>query len=79
MRRLLRVGGHFLISIKEGKGENWAADKGMEERFFTYYESEELDALLAAAGFEIEFSETKGVSGGRSGLSWLTRIAVAKA
>ena len=78
VRRLLRVGGHFLISIKEGVGEAMVADKGMEGRFFTYYTSEELDGLLGEAGFGIEYSETKGVSGGASGLAWLTRIAVAR-
>ena len=78
VRRMLRVGGHFLVSVKEGQGEAWVADKGMEERFFTYYGSEELDKLLEQAGFEIEYSETKGVPGGASGLSWLTRVAVAQ-
>jgi SAM-dependent methyltransferase len=74
MRRLLQEGGHFMISVKEGKGENWVADKGMEERFFTYYESEELDQLLAESDFEIEYSESKS-----AGIAtWLTRIAVAK-
>jgi ubiquinone/menaquinone biosynthesis C-methylase UbiE len=74
MRRLLVSGGHLMVSIKEGKGENWVADKGMEERFFTYYEGEELDQLLKGAGFEVEYSESKpaGVA------TWLTRIAVAR-
>jgi ubiquinone/menaquinone biosynthesis C-methylase UbiE len=74
MHRLLQAEGHLMISVKEGNGEGWSADKGMEERFFAYYESEELDLLLGEAGFEIKYSERKAGSA-----NWLTRIATTQA
>lgn len=73
LHRLLRRGGHCMVSVKEGSGEGWSTEKGMEARFFTYYGSEELDKLLEQSGFEIVYSERKMGSA-----NWLTRIAVAK-
>lgn len=57
--RVLRPGGHALITIAEGDGEGWepyahpsGADEAVE-RYFVYHAREAFAGLLAAAGFEI--------------------------
>ncbi|RLC83153.1 MAG: hypothetical protein DRJ03_17995 [Chloroflexi bacterium] len=51
--RVLRTGGALYVGVKEGRGEEWVADPQGYERFFAYYQPEEIDRLIQAAGFEI--------------------------
>jgi ubiquinone/menaquinone biosynthesis C-methylase UbiE len=52
-RRVLRSGGALYAGVKEGKGEEWVSDRHGYERFFVYYQPEEIDQLIQTAGFRI--------------------------
>src|SRR5260370_1248200 len=56
LRRVLRPGGVLFISIKRGQGQRWNAHASGGQRFFAFYQEDELDALLAAAGFIVRES-----------------------
>ncbi|MEE8389613.1 MAG: class I SAM-dependent methyltransferase [Anaerolineae bacterium] len=49
-RRVLYPGGALYVGVKEGEG---VADRQGCERFFLYYQPQEIDQLIRAAGFEI--------------------------
>jgi SAM-dependent methyltransferase len=70
--RVLRLGGLFYVSLKEGEGEQWRADAcgRAAPRFFTYWQSGPLDAALAAAGFATTAAWRES---GRTA-DWLVRI-----
>lgn len=54
-RQVLRPGGALALSIQGGQGETWEPAYGTPiERFFARYTSEEMAALLVAAGFQVE-------------------------
>src|SRR5215217_2070335 len=53
LRRVLRPGGVLFISIKRGQGQRWIAHGTGRQRFFVFYQEDELDALLAVAGFTV--------------------------
>jgi len=54
-RRVLRPGGHAVISVAEGDGEGWERYPfldGVPDRYFVYHPREAFAESLAAAGFE---------------------------
>ncbi len=62
LHKALKPGGRFHIGMKRGTG---SARDGIG-RLYTYYETEELDALLADAGFSVlghQFGSGKGLDG----------------
>lgn len=69
--RLLRPGGAFYLSVKLGDDEGWTTEKYGRRRFFTYWQPETLDPLLAAAGFQIV---SGSIRQGRHD-TWLSRLA----
>ncbi|MCO5193310.1 MAG: class I SAM-dependent methyltransferase [Anaerolineae bacterium] len=73
--RVLRTGGVLGLAVKQGNGENWSSTSyGYDEpRFFTYWQPEQLDALLAGHGFAI----VNGWSTAAPTQPWLIRIAAA--
>jgi SAM-dependent methyltransferase len=78
-RRALRPGGALYVGIKEGNGEEWVAGQegqGINERFFVYYQAEEIDLLLRAAGLKIVDGWTSPPGKGQRH-NWLNRFAVA--
>jgi len=52
-RRVLRPGGALYLGVKEGEGAKWVTGSEGHARFFVYYQPEEIDLLIRAAGFEI--------------------------
>ena len=74
MRRVLRPGGVLFISIKRGRDERWIAHQAGGERFFVFYQEDELDGLLAAAGFHIRESWLDADHLGRPE-PWIARLA----
>jgi len=77
-RRVLRPGGALYVGVKEGEGEKWVADQEGQERFFAYYQLEEIDRLIQAAGFEV-VDGWIGPPGKGQRHNWLNRFAVAYA
>lgn len=51
VNQTLKPGGAVYLSLKMGRGEEWETREG--ERFFTYYQPDEVTALLGETGFEI--------------------------
>lgn len=49
--RILKPGGSMFLALKEGQGEGWDTRKG--DRFFTFYQQDEIRLLLQSAGFVI--------------------------
>ncbi len=70
---LLKPDGALYLSVKVGDDEAWTADKyGRQQfRFFTYWQPDTLDPLLAAAGFHIISGDVRP---GRRDV-WLSRLA----
>ena len=52
VRRVLRSRGVLYVSVQRGEGEAWDMADG--PRFFTYYQSDELVALVQAVGFTVQ-------------------------
>lgn len=55
-RRVLRPGGHAVITVAEGDGEGWERypfQDGVPNRYFIYHSRAAFTELLTAAGFEI--------------------------
>jgi len=52
LARVLRRGGALFLGMKRGTGESWT-DTGGGRRFFTYFEADELLALVEARGFRM--------------------------
>lgn len=60
---ILKPNGTFFVALKEGEGEKFVTNQGENnldgvKRFFAYYSKEELETLLAQAGFSIIESST---------------------
>ncbi|MGR6317214.1 class I SAM-dependent methyltransferase [Micromonospora soli] len=75
VRRVLRSGGPLLLSVKEGDGESWERWPGEgADRFFAWYQADEIEALLRAAGFAPQrlLRDVSDV-----GQRWLCHLAVA--
>jgi SAM-dependent methyltransferase len=72
--RILRPGGCLFLSIKEGRGEQWQVQTygHNEPRFFTYWNPDEIDALLHGAGLTIVSGSGEQENGPNS---WLIRYA----
>lgn len=49
--RVLKTGGVIYVTVKQGQGEGYQTNLG--NRFFTYYEVEELTTLVQDAGFSV--------------------------
>lgn len=67
--RVLLPGGLLYLSLKLGTGEEWSTAVHDRPRFFSYWQSEQLDSLLAEAGFE----QVDGWSGSGVQDDWLIR------
>jgi ubiquinone/menaquinone biosynthesis C-methylase UbiE len=76
-RRVLRPDGALYIGVKEGDGERWLEHSDGRQRFFAFYQPDELDALLAAHGFRVAEGWLDADSLGRPE-RWVNRIAIAK-
>jgi ubiquinone/menaquinone biosynthesis C-methylase UbiE len=74
LRRVLRPGGVLFISIKRGQGQRWIAHGSGGQRFFVFYQEDELDALLTAAGFIVRESWLDADHLGRPE-PWIARLA----
>jgi SAM-dependent methyltransferase len=76
-RRALRPGGALYIGVKEGDGERWIEHSAGRQRFFVFYQTDELEALLTANGFSIVDGWLTADSLGRPE-RWINRIATTK-
>jgi ubiquinone/menaquinone biosynthesis C-methylase UbiE len=76
-RRVLRPGGALYIGVKEGDEERWVEQRRGHQRFFAFYQPEELDALLATHGFAVIECWLDADSLGRPE-RWINRIATLK-
>lgn len=76
-RRVLRPGGALYTGVKEGDGEEWVADQQGYERFFAYYQPEEIDRLIRAAGFEVVSGWISPPGEGQRH-NWINRLAIAR-
>jgi ubiquinone/menaquinone biosynthesis C-methylase UbiE len=70
VRRVLRSEGALYISVQEGVGEQFSEGDG-GQRFFTFFQLEELLALLSEAGFAVKEDWTE--AGGHS--TWIHVLA----
>lgn len=70
---VLQPGGLLYLSLKEGEGEQWRPNAYGQEaaRFFTYWQAQALDDVLAAAGF-VPVAAWRDAAGSQG---WLNRIA----
>ncbi len=75
-RRVLHPGGALYVAVKEGRGEKWVTGPRGHERFFSYYQPEEFDRLVRAAGFEI-VDGWINPPGKNQDHNWINRFAVA--
>ena len=74
LRRALRPGGVLFISVKRGRDERWIAHGAGGQRFFAFYQEDELDTLLAAAGFAVREGWLDADQLGRPE-PWIVRLA----
>jgi ubiquinone/menaquinone biosynthesis C-methylase UbiE len=74
LRRVLRPGGVLFISIKRGQGQRWIAHGSGGQRYFVFYQEDELDALLTAVGFTVRESWLDADHLGRPE-PWIARLA----
>lgn len=76
--RVLHSGGVLFLSLKEGHGSEWIADRdgniGSAPRYYTYYSSKEIRDLLSEAGFEL-LLEGKQDSRRQNQPVWLSLIS----
>lgn len=71
-RRVLRVPGLLHVSVEAGRGSEWESERYGGPRWLQYGSGDELDALLAHAGFEV----TASGSTSTPRADWLVRHAV---
>lgn len=69
----LKNSGHTAFSLKQGHGEGWSNEKISAPRFFCYWQHKEIEALLAAQGFEDWLINEE--DSGQNSPSWLRVIA----
>lgn len=68
IHRILKLGGLLHISVKEGEGEKVVIEKDWEgfdypvERFFTFFDLDEMERYVKKAGFRIVLSERRVAS-----------------
>jgi ubiquinone/menaquinone biosynthesis C-methylase UbiE len=53
VRRVLGARGLLHVAVKSGDGDGWETERYGAPRWFQYWTSADLDALLGAAGFEV--------------------------
>ncbi len=76
-RRVLRAGGALYVGVKEGQGEKWVSGREDQARFFVYYQPEEFDRMIQAAGFEI-VDGWSNLPGEGQRHNWINRFAMAR-
>jgi len=76
-RRVLRTGGALYVGVKEGQGEQWVAGQEGYERFFVYYQPEEIDRTIQAAGFDLVDGWINPPGEGQRH-DWINRFAAAQ-
>lgn len=69
--QVLLPGGLLYLSLKLGTGDGWSMDLYDKPRYFSYWQSAEIDSLLKAAGFSI----VDGWQGDGVEDQWLIRFA----
>jgi SAM-dependent methyltransferase len=75
-RRVLVPGGLLAFDVQEGEGETWQDNYGTGlPRFFARYGSDEMVAMLEAAGFAVSIRERTAASA-RAWLGFLARRAI---
>jgi ubiquinone/menaquinone biosynthesis C-methylase UbiE len=74
LRRVLRPGGVLFISVRRGQGQRWIAHSAGGQRFFVFYQEDELDTLLTAAGFAVREGYLDADHLGRPE-PWIVRLA----
>lgn len=75
--RILKQQGVLFIGIKHGDGEQSVVDSLSDgnSRFFSFYQKDEIEALVRAAGFNITYSEIRDDDTGRGEVKWIRLIA----
>ncbi|MBP6944772.1 class I SAM-dependent methyltransferase [Patescibacteria group bacterium] len=75
--RLLKPNGSVFIAVKQGEGERSVVDSlsGGNSRFFSFYQLAEIEALVRAAGFTVNYSKIKDDDTGRGEVKWIRMIA----
>ncbi len=51
IRRVLQANGPLYVSVKQGDGESWTANR---TRFFAYYQPDELASIVGKAGYTVQ-------------------------
>jgi SAM-dependent methyltransferase len=74
-RRILRATRPLYVGVQQGVGERWDTAHGA--RLFTYYQPEEIGALVRAAGFVVQESWLDA-DATRTQVKWIDVIALAK-
>jgi SAM-dependent methyltransferase len=74
-RRVLRGASPLYVGVQQGVGERW--DKARGARLFTYYQSDELAALVYAAKFAVQESWIDE-DATRAQVKWINLIALAE-
>jgi ubiquinone/menaquinone biosynthesis C-methylase UbiE len=74
-RRILRATRPLYVGVQQGTGEHWDESRGA--RFFTYYQMDELAAIVRAAGFVVqELWITADTT--RTQIKWINMVALAE-
>jgi len=68
--RVLKNKGALFIGVQKGDGEGWM-DKFGKERFYAFYQEEELQKLLESVGFVVKATHNK-----KGNYDWINMIAV---
>lgn len=75
--RMLKQGGLIFIGVKQGEGERSIVDSLSDgnSRFFSFYQKDEIQTLVKAAGFNVTYSKIKDDDTGRGEVKWIRLIA----
>lgn len=75
--RILKQDGFLFIGVKQGEGEQSVIDRlsGGNSRFFSFYQQDEIETIVRAAGFTISYSKIKDDDTGRAEVKWIRMIA----
>lgn len=75
--RILKQDGLMFIGVKQGEGEQSVVDSLSDgnSRFFSFYQKDEIEALVKAAGFNVTYSKTREDDTGRGEVKWIRMIA----
>jgi len=76
-RSILKDRGLLFIGLKQGSGEKNITDKlsTKNERYFVFYQKQEIEQLVKKAGFQIIFSKICSDNVGRENLKWIFILA----